>query len=89
VPTVAEQGFEGYEIAAWFGVQAPAGTPEDIVTRLAKEIQAAVQSPALKDKMAELGAEPAASTPQSFKAFMAAESEKWKGIVKLSGATAE
>jgi tripartite-type tricarboxylate transporter receptor subunit TctC len=89
VPTVAEQGFPGFEITAWFGVQAPAGTPEEIITLLSKEIQAAIQAPAVREKLATHGAEAVSNTPQQFEMYMRSESEKWRRIVRDSGASVD
>ncbi|MGE0875353.1 MAG: Bug family tripartite tricarboxylate transporter substrate binding protein [Burkholderiales bacterium] len=88
LPTLAESGFPGYDLSAWFGVQAPAGTPPPIVARLNHEIVAAVQSPQLKERFASLGADPVTNTPEEFAVFIKNELEKWAVIVKQSGATA-
>jgi tripartite-type tricarboxylate transporter receptor subunit TctC len=95
VPTTAEAGFPDVEATAWFGVQAPARTPEPIIARLGREIDAAVQQPELKAKIADLGGLPpgltpeGGTTPAAFAAFIKAEIAKWSQVVKASGATAE
>lgn len=85
IPTVAESGFPGFEVAAWFGVFAPAGTPTPIVERLSAEIQKAVKSPEVRQRLIELGAEPLGSTPQEFSAFVSAEYARWGALIKDAG----
>jgi tripartite-type tricarboxylate transporter receptor subunit TctC len=86
IPTVAEAGLPGFEVTAWYGVVAPAGTPQDIVERLSREIAQAVASPDLQARLSKLGATPAASSPADFTAFMRREYAKWGKAVKDSGA---
>ena len=82
VPTVAEQGFAGYESSAWFAVAAPAKTPESIVERLSREIDAALKSPDLSARIRDLGAEPIGGSPAEITAFSAAEREKWTKLIE-------
>jgi tripartite-type tricarboxylate transporter receptor subunit TctC len=82
VPTVAEQGFAGYESSAWFAVAAPAKTPESIVARLSREIDAALKSPDLSARIRDLGAEPIGGSPAEIAAFSAAEREKWTKLIE-------
>lgn len=81
VPTVAEQGLAGFESSAWFAVAAPAKTPEAIVQRLSKEIDAALKSPELSRRIRDLGAEPIGGSPAGAAAFVAAERQKWTRLV--------
>ena len=76
----------GYEAHTWFGVLAPAGTPQAIVDRLSRESMKILQSEEIKKRFAEVGAEPVGGTPQQFAAFMAAETIKWAKVIKASGA---
>ena len=85
-PTVAESGVPGFEAVAWFGVQAPARTPRPILERLSQAIQAAVRDGAVGAKLREIGSEPVGSTPEVFDRFIAAENEKWREVVRVSGA---
>jgi tripartite-type tricarboxylate transporter receptor subunit TctC len=89
LPTIAESGFPGYEITAWFGVQAPAKTLSAIVSQLSRAIATTVQSSEMRERMASMGAEPVTSTPEEFASFIKAEYDKWAKIVRISGATVD
>jgi tripartite-type tricarboxylate transporter receptor subunit TctC len=82
VPTMKESGYPDYEVSAWFGVFAPSGTPEAVVTRLNAEAAKAIASPEVKDKLGPLGMENMSGTPQSFARLVAADLDKWRGVVK-------
>ena len=84
-PAVAET-LKGFEIDTWWGLVAPAGTPPAIVDRLNAAFVAALNSPEAKTRFAALMAEPVASTPAQFGAFMASERAKYEKVVKASGA---
>jgi len=86
LPTLAESGLPGFEASSWFGVLAPAGTPNDIVKKLNGEIAAWLASPDAKEKLAAQGAIAAGGTPDAFVTHIAAESAKWAKVVKASGA---
>ncbi len=87
VPTIAEAGpVKGFDASSWFGLLAPAGTPADIVSRLQQESEKALKTPALNDRLLSQGAIPSGMTPAEFSAFIAAETKKWAGVVKQSGA---
>lgn len=81
IPTVAEQGVPGFEVTSWAGWMLPAGTPQPIVDKLHAETQAALQMPAVKARLAELGGEARGSTPQEMAAMVAAEVKKWTQLV--------
>ena len=85
VATIAES-VPGYEAHTWFGVLAPAGTPQAVIDRLSHESMKILQSDEIKKRFAEVGAEPIGGTPQQFAAFMAAETVKWAKVIKASGA---
>jgi tripartite-type tricarboxylate transporter receptor subunit TctC len=85
VPTVAET-VPGYEASAWFGMGAPKGTPADIVAKLNREINAALADPKMKARLADLGGDPIAGTPEEFWKIHTYETEKWAKVVKASGA---
>ena len=85
VPTVAET-LKGFEVDTWWGLVAPAGTPADVVTKLNAAFVAALNSPEAKTRFAALMAEPVASSPEQFSAFMKAELAKYEKVVKASGA---
>lgn len=85
-PTVAESGLPGFEVSAWDGVLAPAGTPPAIVARLNAAIRAALADPGVRDALVARGAQPVAGTPEDFARHIAAESEKWARVVRQAGA---
>ena len=85
VPTVAET-LKGFEIDTWWGLVAPAGTPADVVGKLNAAFVAALNSPEAKTRFAALMAEPVASSPEQFGAFMKSELVKYEKVVKASGA---
>ena len=89
VPTVAEAGVPGYVSIAWYGVVAPGGTPKAIVDRLNAEIAKALDTPELKQRLAELGSDPVHGTPEQFGAFIKSETVRWGKVVKESGATVD
>jgi tripartite-type tricarboxylate transporter receptor subunit TctC len=89
VPTFGEQGFPGIEAVGWHGVYAPAGTPPPVIDQLSRTIVAALQTPALQQKFVALGLEPTGTTPQMLAAIMAADTARWRPIVKASGFTLE
>jgi len=86
LPTVAESGLPGFDISTWFGVFAPAGTPPAIVDRLNASFRQALSSPAMRELLAKLGAEPSPLSPAEFAAFVRAEQAKYEKVVKASGA---
>jgi tripartite-type tricarboxylate transporter receptor subunit TctC len=77
VPTVAEQGVAGFDVSSWAGWMLPAGTPMPIVERLHAETQKALQLPAVKARLEEMGGEARGSTPQEMATMVAAEVQKW------------
>ena len=85
VPAVAET-LKGFEIDTWWGLVAPAGTPKDVIAKLNQAFVAALNSPEAKARFAALMAEPVASTPEQFGAFMKNELAKYEKVVKASGA---
>lgn len=88
-PTVAESGLIGYEVVTWFGVLAPAATPEDIVTRLNHEIVRLLGLAGVKEQIAKQGFEIVGNSPEQFAVFLREENAKWARIVKESGARAD
>ena len=89
VPTVAERGFPGFEAGSWFGFFAPKGTPDEVVTTLNKAVNEIIAVPAVEAAMIKEGADPAANTPQQFGQFVQREFEKWRTVVRESGAVVE
>lgn len=87
LPTLAEQGVKGYDVSVFFGIVAPAGTPPETIARLNKAFTEALATPKVKQLFASQGFEPAAdASPQQLGRFIAAETAKWKDVVKKSGA---
>lgn len=72
----------GFEAATWVGLLAPAGTPKEIVARMHAEVEKVLRSPDVQEKLSASGAEPVASSPEQFGAYIAAEVAKWDRVVK-------
>jgi len=84
IPSIAET-VPGYEAVIWYGVGAPLGTSTEIVSKLNREMNAALASAKITSRLAELGAAPIIASPQEFGAFVRAETEKWQEVVRTSG----
>ena len=89
VPTVAEAGVPEYEMSAWYGIMAPAGTPRTIVERLQHEIAAAIHEPEVRGRIVSEGAEPSGNSPDAFRDFAAAERRKWAEVVRAANITVD
>ena len=90
VPTLAEAAnLPGYDVAAWIGYLAPAGTPREITARLSAEVRKAVLLPDLKERYVTLGMEPVANTPDELAALMRREQERYGAIIRNAGIKAE
>jgi len=89
VPTMAEAGVQGFDISNWFGLLAPAGTPPGILDKLHDEAVKALMQPAVKERLAEQGAEVVADSREHFGAFIKAEADKYAKLIKVSGAKAD
>src|SRR5258707_2180815 len=90
IPTLAEAGLPGFELVAWQGVVAPAGTPRAVIDALAAQIAKLMANPATRDKLTAMSLEPLPpSTPDGFGAYIKTEIERWALIVKNSGAEFE
>jgi tripartite-type tricarboxylate transporter receptor subunit TctC len=88
VPTLDEAGLKGFDLTTWWGVMAPAGTPQAIVDRLAAEIGRLIERPGVKERFATMGSEPpTVRTPRQFTAFVEKELKTYSALVKRSGAT--
>jgi tripartite-type tricarboxylate transporter receptor subunit TctC len=86
LPTIAEQGYPGFEAVGWIGIAAPARTPEPILKTLQGAIAKALEQPEMQKRMSELAFVPVGDTPEQFTAFIKAENAKWAKAVKESGA---
>jgi tripartite-type tricarboxylate transporter receptor subunit TctC len=85
-PTIADSGLPGFEISAWDGIFAPAGTPEPIIAKLNTAIHQALDDPRLRDALLARGAQVVPTTQEEFARFIAASAEKWGRLVRESGA---
>lgn len=86
VPTFDEAGLPGIYASSWYGLLAPAGTPRPIIDKLNAQANEVLQSPDMKRRMAEFGAEVGGGTPEEFGQFIVSEIKRYESIVRLSGA---
>jgi len=89
VPTVIEQGVPGFEVTAWFGLLAPAGTPREVVMQLNQSAARALRTPATAARLQALGLTPAPGTPEDFAELIRAELARWTKIVRAANIRAE
>ena len=87
IPTFAELGYPGMDISLWYGIAAPAGTPQPIVRRLNAELVKITAAPDVRATFADQGADAKGGTPEEFAAFMDAESARWGTVVRQAGIT--
>ena len=87
VPTISESGVAGYEVVGWYGMTAPAKTPQAIIERLNKTINSVL--PELRERYENIGLDLGGGTAAEFGAFLRTERDKWANVVKLSGAKVE
>lgn len=84
VPTAIEGGIAGYDVASWNGLAAPAKTPRAVIDRIHQEVVKALSAPDIQKRLAELGVEARASTPDEMKKFFAAETQRWAKVVETA-----
>jgi tripartite-type tricarboxylate transporter receptor subunit TctC len=89
VPTISESGFPGFEVASWFGVVAPAGTPAPILDTLNKALTKISTSARFRTRLIDLGAVPMSSTREEFSKLIKTENVRWGAAVESSGAKAD
>lgn len=89
VPTFAEAGFPAMHLSTWFGLAVPAATPAPIVSRLSTALNAALKSPEVSKRFVDMGAEVHSSSPESFADYWKKELDRYKELIKLSGAMVE
>jgi tripartite-type tricarboxylate transporter receptor subunit TctC len=87
LPTIAEQGFPGYEISSWQGAFAPAGTPKEIVAKINRELVRMLNEPEVRARITREGADPVGSTPEAFAQRVKDEIAKWSKVIKQAGIT--
>ena len=85
VPTIDESGVPGYESLGWFGLVAPAGVPREVIVKLGAEINRILQLPDVRDRLLELGAEPAKTSPEEFLDFIRRDNAKWAKLIRERG----
>ena len=86
LPTMAEAGLPGFDISTWFGLLAPAGTPQPVIAKWNAEVTKILNSPDMRERLTAQGAESSPTTPAEFATFIAREVSKYARIVKASGA---
>lgn len=89
LPTVAESGLPGFDVTAWFGIFAPARTPEAIVERLNAEFVKILAMPDVRQTLANHGVQPGGGTPESLGRFLVSEVDKWGKVIREAGIRAE
>jgi tripartite-type tricarboxylate transporter receptor subunit TctC len=89
VPTFAEAGVPGYDVASWYGICAPAGVPKPILAKLNAGLVKVLNSPELQQRMEDQGIDVTPSTPEQFLAHVKSETLKWAKVVKDAGLAAE
>lgn len=85
VPTIAESGVPGFDFSLWFGIWAPTGVPQPVITKIANSIKQAGNDPAIKARLAALGNEPMEMTPAQFAKFVRSEIEVGATVLKAAG----
>jgi len=86
IPTMDESGLPGFEVVGWYGVFAPAKLPKPFVTKIHDELIKAMKDPKVEKAIFDQGAEPVGNSPEEFRKYLLADMEKWKKVVKASGA---
>jgi tripartite-type tricarboxylate transporter receptor subunit TctC len=85
VPTVAQAGVAGYDVASWNALAAPAGTPPEVIERLGRAAREAVASPAVREKLGKLGVRLQAGTPAEMQALLGSEIKRWGDVIRQAG----
>jgi tripartite-type tricarboxylate transporter receptor subunit TctC len=85
VPTVAEQGYAGFDVPTWFGLVAPAGMPKELVTQLQRIVADGLKAPAVRERFVKIGAEPVGNTPEEFARYIREETARWGKLIKERG----
>jgi tripartite-type tricarboxylate transporter receptor subunit TctC len=89
IPTIAEQGFPGFQATSWGGILGPARMPPTVTARLNDAVVRAMGTPAVRESYARLGIDPRTSTPEEFRAHIAAELARWTEVVRVAEIKAE
>src|SRR5205085_1387617 len=86
LPTVSEAGVSGFELSGWFGLLAPAKTPQAVIDRLSSEVTKAVADPKMHQRLTEQGLDVFGSSPEEMLAIMRADTKKWAEVISATGA---
>jgi tripartite-type tricarboxylate transporter receptor subunit TctC len=89
LPTVSEAGVPGFEVSPWAGYIAPSGVPKPIIKRLNAALNKAIETPAVRDKLIEMGLEPRGGAPEEFAVFVRREVAKWTDVAKRANVRIE
>jgi tripartite-type tricarboxylate transporter receptor subunit TctC len=89
LPTVAEQGFPGFDVSSWQGIVVPAGTPKAVIQRLHRGLVTVMASAEVKDKFAQYSALPVATSPEQFSAYIKEELARWQKVAQQAGVKPE
>jgi tripartite-type tricarboxylate transporter receptor subunit TctC len=84
IPTVRESGYPDFQVVTWFGLFAPAGTPDSVVKRLNREVAEAIRTPEISKRLIELGARPVSNSPEEFRNLVKSEISRWAKVVKAA-----
>src|SRR5690606_24982251 len=87
IPTVAESGLADFEISGWFALFVPSGTDKETVAKLNHALNEAVNDPALKSRLEDLGAEARTSEPAEADAYVMSEIKRWREVIQMAGIT--
>lgn len=89
LPTFAEQGMPNYSVANWYSLHAPAGTPNEVVQRVYREIVAILEMPDVREKLKAISADPGGMSPEEFERFVRAENKRYGELIRTAGIKAE
>jgi tripartite-type tricarboxylate transporter receptor subunit TctC len=89
IPTVSESGIKDFEMATWYGMLAPAGTPPELVAKIQADSARVLSDPATRERLTRMGVDLVLNTPDQFKAYLQSEITRYTGIIKANGLKAE
>jgi tripartite-type tricarboxylate transporter receptor subunit TctC len=89
IPTVAEQGYPGFDVSSWQGIVVPAGTPRPVVQRLHRTLAKVLDSAEIREKFAQFSAVPGSGSPEQFGQFIRQEITRWQAVAKAAGVKPE
>jgi tripartite-type tricarboxylate transporter receptor subunit TctC len=89
LPTMAESGLPGFDVSGWFGLLAPASTPQPVLARLQQDVRKALEDAEFRAGLSKVGLEPVGGTPADMLALMKSDTEKWAKVIRDSGAKIE